>query len=303
MEYYWKVQSESPRINSKKSISIIGRIEFCSNRITATKDMNENCNDRPNLSGADGEINTARMFRMVKAIRSRIGTFSGKIMQDGQKTMQMTRDKVFYSNIYTMIEGQRTLERTTVEEKDLGAAIWLTMVQLARSLEWTKNSPNRSVEADITLKWWKHSCKSKSGTISKADRKPEELILTTVSTNEDYLPPIKIPKVKEVKEVVTEDPPIYKEKRKHTLDKIEEDPKEVARAKKQKKNNALPSEDEVTEDPGLEPPEEAGMEVYMIWKKRKTVWAAKQVNASADRRGLAHKKNLNSGPVLSTKKN
>lgn len=257
--------------------------------------MNCNNDSRPPLGNREDEINSIRLIKQIKTIRSRIGSFGHIIKQEGQKSLHLTKDKTFHSKIYMMINGSRELIRQTEEAKDLDATIVATLLHLRVSTEWTEENPEeqRSVEADITVKWWRHSCESKSGAISSEDKMEKEHTLTTLSTNEDYLPEIKIPKIKVKpprREASPPKSPERKRKRKrmrmHSGDKIEPESQKV------EDKPTPPPQPMVTEDPGPEPPEEQGEEAYKIWKKKKSAWASIQVNLAADRRGLKPKKDL-----------
>lgn len=129
-----------------------------------------------------------RVIKQIKAIRLKIGSFGHIIKQDGQKSLHMTKDKVFFANIYMVVDGSRELIRQTKESKDLDMTIGAALLSLATAGEWTKGKDTRSIEADITVKWWKHNCESKSGGISKENKKPKEHILTTVDSKEEHLP-------------------------------------------------------------------------------------------------------------------
>lgn len=269
----------------------------------------ENCNNPPKIPeiGTDeDELSAVNLLHQVDIIRRKIGKYGNHLTQDGSQSWHITRSKVFYSEIYMVVEGERTLLRRSRDLKKIEEIILATVLHLKLGDQWAKENPMLwSVEADITVRWWKHEGESRPGRVANDKMEQKDVILITLSTaNENFVPKRaearEIEKEKVIKEKVVKEkkadedkrgapPPSYKESRKHALDKVEPDPKEVTKAKKQKKKTMFTPED-VMEDPGLEPAEELGEEVYWIWKKKKEIWSNKMVDEAARIRGLKPKK-------------
>lgn len=255
-------------------------------------------NDRPQFNSADDEREIEGLMRKIKMVKNRIGKIGNIVKQDGQKTRNVTKDKAFFCNVYSIVDGKATFEKKTIKTKELEHTICKAYSELDRSKPWANDRPeeNRDIQIDILVKWWKHSCTSRSGGVSESDKKPMKKVLISLSTKKDAscekIERPDIPTETPAPEAAEEEEEPKGSRRGWMGDKMGIDPHAPKKQARKKKEKPI----EVLEDPGLEPPEEAGEEAWTIWKKRKAVWAAKQVEEAANRRGLKPKKM--DGPTL-----
>lgn len=267
------------------------------------EDNNSNCNDGPEkvkppprmmpLTSRSDFKEAMDLVRRMKNVRKKIGRYSHKLMQDGQQTDHMTREHYYYSIVYTIEEGDRMDVQRKDESKDLEGTILTSLHSLDQASEWTKEKPGRECQVEIWVKWFKHTIQSRQGRISENDKVPQQFLLTTLSTTENFLTGrVNITKSKASDTPAEEDAP---PKRSRSPKKKEE--------KKRKRERSLDRKGKVsadfappvlkdtslnprvwpalTERPSITPPVDDGDE-YVVWKRHWQIWRVKHPEETRD---------------------